>query len=155
MTSIYSIKGAERADIWFGNEETSVIAVSSWSSSHDDSSSSKDHTLQRPVGFAADGIVYEHWVLHHRDTDSPSFLISIFKSVDQKPMIRERVSTQGIIRPHKREEDLPAFKLSGDPQLIGVTPVTVLERYMAAKQAVASTINNIENARMRNIECAS
>ena len=137
----------------FGNEETSVIAVSSRSSSHDDGSSSEDQTSQRPVVFAGDGIVYEHWVHHHRDTDSPSILISIFKSVD--PKIRGRVSTHGINRPRKHEEDLPASELSGDPQLIGVTPVTVLERYMAAKQAAASTIKNIEKACICNIECAS
>lgn len=72
-------------------------------------------------------------------------------------MIRERVSTQGIIRPLEQEEDLPAFRLS--PQLIGITPEVVLERYMAAKQAAdqkfASTIKSIEKARMRNIERAS
>jgi hypothetical protein len=72
-------------------------------------------------------------------------------------MIRERVSTQGIIRPLEHQEDLPAFRLS--PQLIGTTPDIVLERYMAAKQAAdqkfASTIRGIEKARMRNIERAS
>ena len=139
----------------FENEETSVITVSSRSSLHDDGSSSKDQTSQRPVVFAGDGIVYEHWVCHHRDTNSPSLLVSIFKSMDPKPMIRGRISTHGINRLHKHEEDLPASKLSGDPQLIGVTPVTVLERYMAAKQAAASTIKNIEKARIRNIKCAS
>ena len=111
----------------FGNEETSVITVSSRSSLHDDGSSSKDQTSQRPVVFASDGIVYKHWVCHHRDTDSPSLLVSIFKSMDPKPMIRGRVSTHGINQLRKHEEDLPASKLSGDPQLIGVTPVTVLE----------------------------
>jgi hypothetical protein len=72
-------------------------------------------------------------------------------------MIRERVSTQGIIRPLEHEEDLPAFRLS--PQLIGTTPEIVLERYMAAKQAAdqkfASTIKSIEKARLRNIERAN
>ena len=139
----------------FGNEETSVIAVLSRSSSHDNGSSSEDQTSQCPVVFASDGIVYEHWVRHHRDTNSPSLLVSIFKSVDPKPMIRGRISTHGINRLRKHEEDLPASKLSGDPQLIGVTPVTMLERYMAAKQAAASTIKNIEKARIRNIKCAS
>ena len=81
---------------WFGNEETSVIAVLSQSSLHDDGSSSEDQTSQHPVVFAGDGIVYEHWVRHHRDTNSPSLLVSIFKSVDPKPMIRGRVSTHGI-----------------------------------------------------------
>lgn len=72
-------------------------------------------------------------------------------------MIRERVSTQGMIRPLEHEDDLPAFRLS--PQLIGVIPEIVLERYMAAKQAAdqkfASTIRGIEKARARNIERAS
>ena len=72
-------------------------------------------------------------------------------------MIRERVSTQGIIRPLEHSEHLPAFRLP--PQLIGTIPEIVLERYMTAKQAAdqkfASTIKSIEKARMRNIERAS
>ena len=72
-------------------------------------------------------------------------------------MIRERVSTQGMIRPLEHEEDLPAFKLS--PQRVGTIPEIVLVRYMAAKQAAdqrfASTIKGIEKARVRNVERAS
>jgi len=72
-------------------------------------------------------------------------------------MIRERVSTQGMIRPLEHEDDLPAFRLS--PQLIGIIPESVLDRYMAAKQAAdqkfASTIKGIEKARLRNVERAS
>ena len=79
------------------------------------------------------------------------------KSGNHRPMIRERVSTQGIIRPLEPDEDLPAFRLS--PQLVGVIPESVLERYMVAKQAAdqrfASTIKGIEKARARNIERAS
>ena len=150
------LKGRSAQIFRFGNEETSVIEPSSRTNSRDDGSCSEDHT-EPPVVFAGDGTVYEHWVRHHRNTDSPSLLISILKSGDHKPMIRERVSTQGIIRPLEHEEDLPAFKLS--PQLIGITPEIVLERYMAAKQAAdqkfASTIKSIEKARMRNIERAS
>ena len=63
-------------------------------------------------------------------------------------MIRERVLTQGIIRPLEYDEDLPAFKLC-------ITPATVLERYMAAKQAADWKFASIEKARMRNIERAS
>lgn len=79
------------------------------------------------------------------------------KTGHHMPMIRERVSTQGMIRPLEQEEDLPAFKLS--PQLVGTIPEIVLMRYMAAKQAAdlrfASTIKGIEKARARNIERAS
>ena len=70
-------------------------------------------------------------------------------------MIRERVSTSGMIRPLEHEDDLPTFRLS--PQLFGITPVIILVRAakQAADQKVASTIKSIEKARVRNIEFAS
>jgi hypothetical protein len=71
-------------------------------------------------------------------------------------MIRERVSAQEMIHPLAHEYDLPAFRLS--PQLVGVIPKCVMERYNAAKQATdqkfASTIQGIE-ARAPNVERAS
>jgi len=101
------------------------------------------------VAFAGSGTVYEHWVRHSYDTNSSSLLIP----TDYRPMIRERVSTQGMIRPLEHE-DLPAFRLS--PQLVGAIPESVMERYMAAKQAAdqkfASAIKGIENARARIVE---
>ncbi len=71
-------------------------------------------------------------------------------------MIRERVSTQGVIRPLEHQDDLPAFTLPA--HLVGVIPERVLSRYMSAKHAAdakfASTIRNIEKMRRRNIERA-
>ncbi|KAF8260352.1 hypothetical protein EI94DRAFT_913479 [Lactarius quietus] len=136
------LRGRSAQIFRFGNEDVSVIGPSSRSSSLDDGECSEDNASQPKepaVVFAGNETVYERW------------------SGDYMPMIRERVSTQGIIRPLEREEDLPAFKLS--PQLVGVIPESVLERYMAAKQAAdqkfASTIKGIEKARARNIERAS
>ncbi|KAF8267935.1 Alpha/Beta hydrolase protein [Lactarius quietus] len=112
------LRGRSAQIFRFGNEDVSVIGPSSRSSSLDDGECSEDNASQPKepaVVFAGNETVYERW------------------SGDYMPMIRERVSTQGIIRPLEREEDLPAFKLS--PQLVGVIPESVLERYMAAKQA--------------------
>jgi len=121
----------------FGDEDLSVLGPSSRSSSWDDGQCSEEPAS---VVFAGDRAIYENWFEDHH-----------------RPMIRERVSTQGIIRPLEHEEDLPAFGLS--PQLVGIIPESVLERYMAAKQAAdqrfASTIKGIERARARNIERAS
>ena len=71
------LKGRSAHIFRFGNEDTSVIAPSSRTSSQDDGASSEDHTSQPAVVFAGDDVVYEQWVRHHRDTDSPSILISI------------------------------------------------------------------------------
>ena len=68
------LKGRSAQIFRFGNEDTSVIAPSSRTSSRDDG---EDHTSQPAVVFAGDGIVYEQWVRHHRDTDFLSILISI------------------------------------------------------------------------------
>lgn len=130
------LRGRSAQMFRFGNEEVSR------SSSRDDGQCSEGHTSEPkepPVVFAGAAAVYEHW---------PG---------DRMPMIRERVSTQGIVRPLEDEEDLPAFRLSS--QLIGVIPESVLERYTAAKQAsdlrFASSIKGIEKARARNVEHAS
>ncbi|KAI9441921.1 hypothetical protein H4582DRAFT_2055716 [Lactarius indigo] len=131
------LRGRSAQMFRFGNEEVSR------SSSRDDGQCSEGHTSEPKeppvVLFAGAAAAYEHW---------PG---------DSMPMIRERVSTQGIVRPLEHEEDLPAFRLT--PQLVGVIPESVLERYTAAKQAAdqkfASTIKGIEKARARNVEHAS
>lgn len=69
----------------------------------------EDHTSQPPVIF---GIVYEQRARHHRDTDTPSIRINILKSGIHSPIVRERFSTQGIIRPLEHSEHLPAFNQS-------------------------------------------
>jgi hypothetical protein len=71
-------------------------------------------------------------------------------------MIRERISTQGIVRPLEHEDDLPAFTMNSN--LIGVTPESVLQRYLAGKKSIekkyASAIKKIAKQRARNIERA-
>ena len=68
------LKGRSAQIFRFGNEDISVIAPSSRTCSRDDG---EDHTSQPAVVFSGNGIVYEQWVRQHRDTDSPSILISI------------------------------------------------------------------------------
>jgi hypothetical protein len=154
------LRGRSAQIFRFGNEDLSVLGPSSRSSSWDDSHYSEELASQAkdsPVVLAGGRAVYEHWVRDQCDVNSPSLLIPHMKSGNHRPMIRERVSTQGIIRTLEHEEDLPAFRLS--PQLVGVIPEIVLERYMVAKRAAdqrfASTIKGIEKARVRNIERAS
>ncbi|KAH8984795.1 Alpha/Beta hydrolase protein [Lactarius hatsudake] len=128
------LRGRSAQMFRFGNEEVSR------SSSRDDGQCSKGHSSEPkepPVVFAGAAAGYE--------------------ALDRMPMIRERVSTQGIVRSLEDDDDLPAFRLSS--QLVGVIPESVLERYTAAKQAsdlrFASTIKGIEKARARNVEHAS
>ena len=151
------LRGRSAQIFRFGNEELSPL---SRSGSRDDGRCSAGYASEPKepqVAFAGGVAVYENWVCHHDDAHSPSPSDPHLKSGDHRPMIRERVSTQGIIRPLEHEDDLPAFRLS--PQLVGVIPESVMERYMAAKQAAdqkfASTIKGIEKARVRNVERAS
>jgi hypothetical protein len=71
-------------------------------------------------------------------------------------MIRERISTQGIVRPLEHEDDLPAFTIPSDR--VGVMPNSVIQRYLACKKDTekkfASILNNIENQRARQVERA-
>ena len=154
------LRGRSAQIFRFGNEEISVIGPSSRSSSRDDGRCGEgqaSESKEPQVVFAGDGAVYEHWVRHHCDSVSLPTADPHLKSGDYKPMIRERVSTQGMIRPLEHEQGLPAFWLS--PHLVGFIPEIVLERYMAAKQGAdqkfASTIKGIEKARARNVERAS
>ncbi|KAH9944756.1 lipase/ esterase [Amylocystis lapponica] len=71
-------------------------------------------------------------------------------------MIRERVSTQGVVRPLEPEEALPAFQL---PQaLVGELSELVVRRYMKGDEAFgrkfAKTAQAIAKKRRRNLERA-
>ncbi|GJE91355.1 alpha/beta hydrolase [Phanerochaete sordida] len=71
-------------------------------------------------------------------------------------MIRERVSTHGIIRPLEPESELPAFSLP--PELIGVVSELAVRRYHDAKakfdKKFSSTVKTIEKHRRRNLDIA-
>jgi len=72
-------------------------------------------------------------------------------------MIRERVSTRGLIRPLEPETDLPAMQVPSDH--IGTLPERAIERYVTAKERsdkkFAQAIKRIEKQRLRNIDRAS
>jgi hypothetical protein len=72
-------------------------------------------------------------------------------------MIRERVSTRGLIRPLEPEADLPAMQVPSD--LIGTIPERAIERYVTAKERsdkkFAHAIKRIEKQRLKNINRAS
>lgn len=69
-------------------------------------------------------------------------------------MIRERVSTQGVIRPLEPESSLPAFALPHD--LVGVISELAVRRYMDGRckfdKKFKKTVKNIEKVRRRNLE---
>lgn len=72
-------------------------------------------------------------------------------------MIRERVSTHGIIRPLEPEAELPAMQVSSE--LIGTFPERAIRRYITGKKHLdkkfANGIKRIERQRVRNINRAS
>ena len=72
-------------------------------------------------------------------------------------MIRERVSTRGLIRPLEPEADLPGMQVPSDQ--IGTLPRRAIERYATAKERsdkkFAHAIKRIEKQRLRNIDRAS
>jgi hypothetical protein len=72
-------------------------------------------------------------------------------------MIRERVSTRGLIRPLEPETDLPAMQVPSDR--IGTLPERAIKRYVTAKERsdkkFAHAIKRIEKHRLRNIDRAS
>lgn len=78
-------------------------------------------------------------------------------SPTQRHMIRERVSTRGLIRPLEPETDLPAMQVPSDQ--IGTLPERAIERYTTAKERsdkkFAQAIKRIEKQRLRNIDRAS
>lgn len=71
-------------------------------------------------------------------------------------MIRERVSTQGIIRPLEPESELHAFEVR--PEAIGTLSERSVRRYINARadfdKRFAGTIKTIEKTRRRNLEHA-
>ncbi|RPD68091.1 alpha/beta-hydrolase [Lentinus tigrinus ALCF2SS1-7] len=71
-------------------------------------------------------------------------------------MIRERISTHGIIRPLESETELDAFRLP--PELIGELSELAVRRYVEGTtkfaKKFAKTYKSIEKARQRNIERA-
>lgn len=79
------------------------------------------------------------------------------KSAVQQDMIRERVSTQGIIRPLEPELELPAMQVP--PELVGTLSEHAMRRYVAGhgrfERKFARAIRRIEKQRLRNIDRAS
>lgn len=71
-------------------------------------------------------------------------------------MIRERVSTQGVIRPLEPEAELPALNVP--PEIIGVLSELAVRRYIDAKtkfdNKFAGVIKNIDKERHHNLERA-
>jgi hypothetical protein len=71
-------------------------------------------------------------------------------------MIRERVSTQGIIRPLEAEKDIPALQVPLEK--IGVITELAVRRYLDGRskfdKKFSSTIEKIERLRNHNLERA-
>ncbi|EGO26401.1 hypothetical protein SERLADRAFT_414458 [Serpula lacrymans var. lacrymans S7.9] len=71
-------------------------------------------------------------------------------------MIRERVSTRGVIRPLEAENELDAFHVP--PDIIGVLSELAVRRYIEGKtkfdKKFAGAMNTIEKQRSRNLELA-
>lgn len=69
-------------------------------------------------------------------------------------MIRERVSTQGVIRPLEPEADLDALNVP--PEILGVISELAMKRYIEGRskfdRKFASTIKAIEKHRKHNLE---
>lgn len=74
----------------------------------------------------------------------------------QKTMIRERVSTRGVIRPLEPESELSAFSLP--PELVGVVSELALRRYLDGKakfdKKFHSTTKTIAKRRQRHFDTA-
>lgn len=72
-------------------------------------------------------------------------------------MIRERVSTQGVIRPLEPEDELPALQVP--PDLIGALSERAIRRYVEGKERFdkkfSSTIKHIAKHRERNLKQGS
>lgn len=71
-------------------------------------------------------------------------------------MIRERVSTHGLVRPLESEDKLAAFSLP--PELVGVISELAMHRYIDAKckfyKKFSGTYKRIERHRKKNLEKA-
>ena len=72
-------------------------------------------------------------------------------------MIRERVSTQGIIRPLEPQDQLPALTLP--PELIGVVSELAARRYLDGRNKFARKFahqyKSIDKERVRNLHRAT
>jgi hypothetical protein len=72
-------------------------------------------------------------------------------------MIRERVSTRGVIRPLEPEDELLALQVA--PELIGTLSERIVQRYVLGRERsdkkFARTIKCIEKQRLRNVDRAS
>ncbi|KAF8261460.1 hypothetical protein EI94DRAFT_1745923 [Lactarius quietus] len=79
------------------------------------------------------------------------------KSADHQDMIRERVSTQGIIRPLEPETELPALQVS--PELVGTPSENAMRQYLAGhtrfEKKFARALRRIAKQRQQNLERAS
>ncbi|KAH9020637.1 alpha/beta-hydrolase [Lactarius pseudohatsudake] len=79
------------------------------------------------------------------------------QSAVPQDMIRERVSTQGIIRPLESESELPALQVP--PELVGAIAEHAVRRYVAGtarfEKKFARAIRHIAKQRQQNIERAS
>jgi Skp family chaperone for outer membrane proteins len=71
-------------------------------------------------------------------------------------MVRERVSTRGIVRPLESEHELSTFRLA--PEDVGVISDLSIKRYMDGKKKYdkkfASTVKSIEKQRNKNYQLA-
>jgi hypothetical protein len=72
-------------------------------------------------------------------------------------MIRERVSTRGIVRHLEPENELPALQVN--PERIGTLSERAIQRYVAGKERIdkkfVHAIKRIEKQRLKNIDRAS
>ncbi|KAH9996971.1 hypothetical protein BJV74DRAFT_827169 [Russula compacta] len=88
---------------------------------------------------------------------SESHLSGLQASSADRKMIRERVSTHGIIRPLEPEAELLAMQVSSE--VIGTFPERAIQRYITGKKHLdkkfANGIKRIEKQRVRNINRAS
>lgn len=121
---------------------------------------SNDQASAARISMAGEANVYAlNWV-------NTSSLMLSFSSIlnssqatgpTQRHMIRERVSTRGVIRLLESETDLPAMQVPSDS--IGTLPERAIERHVTAKERsdkkFAHAIKRIEKQRLRNVDRAS
>jgi len=78
-------------------------------------------------------------------------------SFNRRDMIRERISTRGVLRPLEPEGELAAMQVPSE--LIGTLSERAIQRYVTGKERLdkkfAPTIKRIEKQRQRNIDRAS
>jgi hypothetical protein len=110
------------------------------------------------VAVAGEAKVYAYnWVSFNLLAQFILILTQPQASRGHQSMIRERVSTHGLIRPLEPEIELPAMKVP--PELIGTLSEVAIRRYVTGKERFdkkfARTIKRIEKHRLRNINRAS